>query len=472
MAFRIAKNNRQNVENLKHTHVAILGAARSGIALAHLLRDAGARVLLSELNPDALPDEQKKQLEKRGVEIELGRHSEAVLKADLICISPGIPLHIPILEKAGQKGIPVSGELEVASWFCQAPIIAITGSNGKTTTTTLIGNILQKHFRRAIVAGNIGVALAEQLRKIPDPEIVVLEVSSFQLETITNFHPHVAVLLNISANHLDRYPDMEAYVNAKMRITRNLESEDVLIFNMDDALLRKRIDSLNCRKIPFSLRQVPDQGAYASESEIVIQEGVFNSALTVPIGDVQLRGPHNRYNMMAAALAAHALGAPLWLIVQELKAFSGIEHRLEPVDIVRGVAFYNDSKATTVEALKNALLSFHEPIVLIAGGKDKGGDFGDLLPLLKEKTRGVVVIGQASQRMYESWHPHVPVFFEVNLQQAVLRAFDLAEEGDAVLLSPACSSFDMFRDYEDRGRQFKQFVSDLRRRFETAGEQE
>lgn len=439
--------------------VAVLGAARSGVAAAELLAEAGARVLLSDVRPDALDSETVQRLRQMGVAIELGGHSVGVLEAEWICISPGIPLTVPILREAAEKGIPIVGELELASRFCRAPIVAITGSNGKTTTTTLTGEILKRRFSPVLVGGNIGVPLAKLVREIPQPQVAVLEVSSFQLETIVEFHPHIGVIMNLTPNHLDRYPDFEAYVQAKLQLLKNMQPSDMLIYNADDALLSRRVAEAAPQKIPFSTRQKLEEGAWWEGHTIRISWGGQEQG--IPVEQPRLRGPHNRYNMAVAALIGVLHGVPEETIGEVLESFPGIEHRLEVVRVLDGVQYVNDTKATSVDALRYALQSFEEPLVLIAGGKDKGGDYADLNHLLREHVRAAVLIGEAAPRMQRAWQGVIPVYPEADLEAAVHRARRLAQPGDVVLLSPACSSFDMFDNYEQRGQVFKRIVRQL-----------
>ncbi len=459
--FRISKNNRRNVEGLKGRRVAVLGAGRSGIALTELLVHAGARVLLSDLKPLealALPESLRRRPE---VEIETGGHSQAVLESDLICISPGLPLEIPILRDARNLGITIAGEIEVASWFCRSPMIAITGSNGKTTTTTLAGEMFRRAIPDTVVAGNIGNAFAEAVNRTTPEGVAILEISSFQLETIWNFHPRVAVIMNLTANHLDRYPDFEAYARAKLNVLKNMGAEDVLIYNADDPLLQERLSDALPQKLHFSLEAHDTEGAYWKDESIVLQ--INGREETIALSKYQLRGPHNRYNMMVAALLARLWQVPVEAIQQAVAEFPGIEHRLEKAGEKNGVVFINDSKATTVDSLGYALRSFREKLVLIAGGKDKGGDFSRLRLLLQQKVRAAVLIGQAAERIAREWEGAVPLLRAESLREAVELAYRQAQPGDVVILSPACSSFDMFQDYEHRGRVFKEIVKELTR---------
>jgi UDP-N-acetylmuramoylalanine--D-glutamate ligase len=457
--FKISVDNEQNLKQLQNAKVSVLGAARSGIAIAKLLLTAGAKVMVSDVQPaESFKNDISKSLPSK-IKFEFGGHSQKVLESDLICISPGIPLTIQILKETQKKNIPIVGELEIASWFTNAKTIAITGSNGKTTTTSLAGNIFKRHFKRVIVGGNIGSPFAVQLQNQPDPEICILEVSSFQLETIFNFHPQIVVIMNLSPNHLDRYPDFDSYVAAKMNILRNLNENDIIIYNADDLLLIDQVSKVSVLKIPFSIERKLSHGAYWDNNHIQIE---LDSNHSIKLSNYTLRGPHNQYNMVVAALLATMNNVPESVIKNELENFPGIPHRLERVRTINRVTFFNDSKATTVSSLKYALQSFEDPIVLIAGGIDKGGDFSELNELLQKKVRAAVLIGKASQRMLKEWDSIIPLYPVSTLEDAVYSAFDLTKKGDVILLSPACSSFDMFNDYEDRGNQFKDLVMNLK----------
>jgi UDP-N-acetylmuramoylalanine--D-glutamate ligase len=459
MTMHLEKKAELNRIKIKGAQVAVLGAARSGVAVSKLLRSAGAAVLLSDLKPVQQLTLDIKNIQKLGIAVETARHSEAILDSDLICISPGLPLDIPILKKAQEKGIPIVGEIEIASWFCQSPIFAITGSNGKTTTTTLAGQIFKRNEPSTVVAGNIGSPFSEFMLINDRPAYVILEISSFQLETIFSFHPQIAVLMNLTANHLDRYPDFDSYARAKLNVLLNMSGNDLLIYNKDDGYLSDHLQGSNLRKLVFSQQPHSLEGAFWQHDSIVIQ--IEKKQQIIHLKKYQLRGPHNSYNMMVAALLAHLQHIPEKVISGEITSFKGIEHRLEWVRELNHISFFNDSKATTVDSLSYALQSFPGNIILIAGGKDKGGDFTEVNCLLKERVKTAILIGQASERMSEAWTKVIPIFRVQSLQKAVEEAYRQARAGDIVLLSPACSSFDMFRDYEDRGKQFKKIVAGL-----------
>lgn len=457
--IKIRIDKKENVQQLKDSKVAVLGAARSGVSVSGLMAKAGARVLLSDLKSRDELNIPFEKISEKNIEIETGQHSNRILESDLICISPGILLNKPILVEARKRKIPVMGEIEVASWFCKSPIIAITGSNGKTTTTTLAGKIFRRKYDKTIVAGNIGNPFSETVEKSVPDTFAILEISSFQSETINSFHPQIVVITNLTPNHLDRYPDFESYTNAKLNILKNLSDNDILIFNRDDKYLCCLLEKFPSKKMVFSLHSHEEEGAFWKDE--VIQIKIKNQSIRIPINDYKLKGPHNQYNMTVAALLAVLKDIPPQTISQEISNFEGIEHRLEFVKKINGISFINDSKATTVDSLSFALQSFKDKIILIAGGKDKGGSYAKINDLLREHVAQVILIGQAAEKMELIWRDVIPVFRARNLREAVLIASRNAQKGDIVLLSPACSSFDMFQDYEDRGKAFKKIVKNL-----------
>ena len=447
----------RNVEELKGKKAIVLGAARSGLAAARLLKNKGLQVFVSDLAPAEQKKEAQRFLKEEQIEHEFGRHSERVFQADFCVLSPGIPLKSPVVQQMLKKGLPVFSEIEVAYRFYKGKLIAVTGSNGKTTTTTLIGEMLRRKDEQAIVAGNIGRAFSDFVEQSKEGSWGVVEVSSFQLETIDRFHPDQVVLLNFAPNHLDRYDSYQDYIEAKWRVTKNLGPQDRFIYNGQDVEILKRLDQLNCRKSAFHIAGDTQAEIYFKDEQIFFQGQPF-----INVREMGLPGLHNYMNAMAAILAAHYAGVPEQDIKTVLRQFTGVEHRLEFVRELNGVRFVNDSKATTVESLYYALQSFEQPIVLIAGGKDKGSDFSRLNEQIAGKVKAVVLIGQATEKMQGAWQGLKPIYSEKTLREAVQKAYRLAEPGDVVLLSPACASFDMFRDFEDRGRQFKQIVNALR----------
>ena len=439
-------------KEIKNKKVTVLGAARSGIAAAKLLKAMGAEVFVSDYSKkDLIPD-----LEKYGIDYESGMHSSRVFEADFVTLSPGISQKTEIVKEIKAKNIPVFSEIEVASWFCKSPVIGVTGSNGKTTTTTLIGEMLKKKYDDAIVAGNIGQPFSSFVQNSREDSMAVVELSSFQLETIDTFAPRTVVVLNFAPNHLDWYAAYEDYKEAKWRITKNLKENDLFIYNADDDDVAKRGLRLNCRKQSFSVKEAKKTDAYYADGKLWL----YGKKL-IDVDEMQIRGLHNNMNALAASLAAADAGVETLQIAQTLREFEGVEHRLEFVKDINGVKYYNDSKATTVESLWYALKSFSAPIVLIAGGKDKGSDFSKLNELISERVKEVVLIGNAAQKMEKTWRAIKPLTIAASLNDAVNRAAAIAHNGDVILLSPACASFDMFNDFEDRGRQFKEIVNKL-----------
>ena len=448
------------MKNVGNKSVVILGAARSGLAAARLLNKKGARVFVSD--HAAAEDKQAELniLKNEGIKFEFGTHSEKIFEADFVVLSPGIQKTSAIVKNIMAKRISLYSELEVAYWFCKSPIIAITGSNGKTTTTSLLGEMLKAESPGSIVAGNIGDAFSDHVEESKESDWAVVEVSSFQLETIDTFHPQIVILLNLAPNHLDWYKSYNDYVNAKMLIMKNLNSNDYLIFNKDDSLLSEKVENCPARKLTFSLSDAA-AGTFLQDNTLFVNERPL-----IATEEIKLRGFHNYQNSMAASLAAILAGIKKDTIKKVLREFKGIEHRLEFVTEINGVFFINDSKATTVESLAVALTSFESPIILIAGGKDKGSDYSKLNQLIIENTKHVVLIGAAKSKMAKAWDKIISLHPAETLTEAIEKAFDLASPGDNILLSPACSSFDMFKDFEDRGRSFKEIVRQLKNKYE------
>lgn len=442
--------------DLKNKNITILGAARSGIAAAELLTKLGAKIFVSDNAKEEYKSEEIKLLMGLGIPFEFGQHSEKVFKSEIVILSPGIPVASNIVQNLLKNDIKVFSEIEIAAWFCKSPMIAVTGSNGKTTTTTLIGEMLISEQPKRIMAGNIGDPFAAQVLDSNENNWAVIEVSSFQLETIEEFHPKAALILNLAPNHLDRYDgEYEKYINAKMRILKNLKNNDYIIYNLDDELLAEKIQNFESQKISFSEKNI-NADAFLSETNLII-----NNEVLINTEQIKLNGIHNYMNIMAAVLSSQIAGISKESIKRVLENFAGVEHRLEYVRDLNGIEYINDSKATTVESLAVALQSFDNPIVLIAGGKDKGSDFSKLNYLIRGKTREVILIGTAKEKISKSWSSIKPIHFAETLEDAIRLATKIAHKKDTVLLSPACASFDMFKDYEDRGRQFKQIVNSL-----------
>lgn len=453
---------------LKGKRVLVVGLARTGIATALFCAARGARVTASEERDETQVAEAAAKLRAVGVELELGGHRcETFLAQDLIIPSPGVPADAPFLAAARQQGIPVWSEIELAWRFLRGRLVAVTGSNGKTTTTALIGHILETAGIPTLVGGNIGVPLISRVETSSDSTVTVAEVSSFQLETIDAFHPEIGVLLNLTPDHLDRHPSFEAYAAAKARLFENQEETDAAVLNADDSRVAV-LAPARPRVFWFSRTRRVAAGSYVRPStsltrtgeEIIFREDGRETIL-LPRSEIGLRGDHNVENVLAAAAAAYLAGATPSAIASGVRSFAGVEHRLEFVAEIGGVSFYNDSKATNVDATLKAVDAFPGHLLLILGGKDKGGDFTLLVPSLRRRVKQVLLIGAAAEKIAAQLKDAVPLEHAGTLDRAVRLAFERAQPGDTVLLAPACASFDQFENFEHRGRVFKQLVRQL-----------
>ena len=450
-----------DINTLHNKNISVIGAVRSGVAVATLLKSQGANVFVSD---SGVADKLKSfitKLQSENIEYEVGRHSNRVYECELMIISPGVSSNAPVVLEAQKRNIKVVSELEVGSWFCRSPIVAITGSNGKTTTTTLTGRILSDAAKKHVVAGNIGTAFSSVVLELAETDIVVLEVSSFQLDHIDKFRPTISVLLNITPDHMDRYDySMENYAVSKARVFQNQHADDVLIFNADDAWTIKVISQAQCRKIGFSVHQKLTKGAFVEDGRLIVSiDG--NRSEIIDIRDIFIKGTHNLYNSMAAALVGQLFGVNAASIQSTLKTFKGVEHRLEFVRTLENVSYYNDSKATNVDSVWFALQSFKEPIVLFLGGRDKGNDYSRLRELIRKQVKAIVAIGESANIVEQSFKEVTVIQKAFSMEEAVGIAHSLARPGDVVLLSPACASFDWFKNYEHRGEIFKQLVNKL-----------
>lgn len=455
------KVSQKRLDRITGKRVTILGMARSGLALAKLLKAYGARVLVSDIKPENALKKEVALLANWGVDWETGGHTSQVwTDKDYLVISPGIPGDIPVLQKAGSLGLPVFSEIEVASWLCQAKMIGITGSNGKTTTTTLVGEILKKAGQEVRVAGNVGEAFSNVVDSLSEKGTAVLEISSFQLEKISDFKPHIATILNLSPDHLDRYPDYDAYVSAKLRIFENQTGNDYAVLNADDMKTQEIKKKVLSRIVQFSTKQEIQSGVFAKDGYLVSNLGRREKRI-IPATEIGIKGPHNLANAACAAAIAFLLDADPDTIASALREFKGVEHRLEEVATVGGVKFINDSKATNVDSVWYALQSVPGPVILIAGGKDKGSSYLPLADLVKQRVKLLILIGQAAQKIRGELGGLTETLDAFSLEQAVELAYERAGSGDTVILSPACASFDMFENFEHRGRVFKQKVIQL-----------
>ncbi|MDI6800465.1 MAG: UDP-N-acetylmuramoyl-L-alanine--D-glutamate ligase [Thermodesulfovibrionales bacterium] len=481
--------------DLKGRKVVVVGLARSGVGSANLLVRLGADVTVTDKK---CPKELKPFLKRLNpaVKIRHGGHpAELFEDAGLIVVSPGVPLHIPPLKIASDKGIEIISELELAYRIVRnqkaevkgqrAEFLAITGTNGKSTTTTLVYEMLKSSGFNVIVGGNIGNALTEEISnfkfQISNLDFIVAEVSSFQLESIDGFRPYGSAILNITPDHLDRYRSMSGYIDAKCRIFMNQVSDDFLVLNADDPIteeIMQRVKSQKSRvkrtpEIFYFSRKREVEGAYLQDNVIrfnlpesktqnlrfKIQD--FSSDFRLLTSDFRIKGVHNIENAMAASLIALLSGCSTMAVSDTLEKFPGLEHRLEFVREIEGVKFINDSKGTNVGAVLKSIESFNEPVILIAGGRDKDSDFTALRSLIKDRVKSLVLIGEAKEKIKKAVNNGVEVFMEDDFKTAILKARQLASSGDVVLLSPACASFDMFMDFEDRGRQFKKVVMNI-----------
>lgn len=440
--------------------LVILGGGESGTGAALLGKKQGYRVFLSDSGK--LTDKYKIKLIDEGIDFEEGGHSlSKILEANLVVKSPGIPKETEIIRKIKEKFIPVISEIEFASRFTKSKVIAVTGSNGKTTTASLIHYILSVAGMNVGLGGNIGKSFAE-LVLADDYDCYVLEISSFQLDDIVSFKPYIAILLNITPDHLDRYDyKLESYAKAKFKITENQSNEDYFVYDFDDENITELIKEIDvkAKQIPYSMYKEMKDGSYADDEKILIN---YPEKTEFKISDLSLQGKHNIYNSMAAATTANILKIRKDVIRRSLSDFNAVEHRLEFVLKVGGVEFINDSKATNVNATYYALESMKNPTVWIVGGTDKGNDYSELLNLVHKKVKAIVCLGLDNTKIIESFNGDVPNIVETkSMEEAVRSAFFFSEKGDTVLLSPACASFDLFKNYEDRGNQFKEEVKKL-----------
>ena len=450
-----------DISQLRNKRISVIGAARSGIAVAKLLQSQGSLVFVSDkTGPEKLKTEAQ-LLRELGIEYELGGHSDRVYDCSLIVISPGVPSNAPVVLEARTRGINVVSEVEVASWFCRSPIIAITGSNGKTTTTTLIGRILGDAKKKHAVAGNIGTAFSSIVLELAPTDLAVLEISSFQLDHCETFRPRISAIMNITQNHMDRYDhSMEKYAGSKARIFMNQKDNDVLLYDTDDEQTVKIVQNAPCKRIPFSILQRLTEGAFVENGTLVTALGGKRTEV-IKVEDISIKGPHNLYDAMAASLVGQLTGIGTASIRATLKNFKGVEHRQEFVREVKGVRYYNDSKATSVEAVRYALQAYDQPIVLMLGGRDKGNDYSQILDLVQKHVRAIVAMGESAENVEKAFAGTKPVRRANSIDEAVQTAQSLAQRGDVVLLSPACASFDWFENYEQRGRVFKELVKNL-----------
>ena len=445
--------------DVTNRRVVVVGAGRSGRAAARLLRSRGAEVTLTDTDTNAL--DREADLRSSGVRMEAGPHRPELLTgADLVVLSPGVPPHQPAIEAARRAGVAVVGEVELASRWLRGRMVAITGTKGKSTTTSLAAGILEEGGLEATAGGNIGVALSEQVGASRGDTVHVVEVSSFQLESTDTFHPWIAVLLNLSPDHLDRHATEEEYAAAKARIFRNQGADDWAVVNADDPRALALARETRARRFDFALDATLEDGVTLAGDHIVERRrGVTTPVM--PKASVRLPGRHLLADVLAASAVGIVAGVSRSAIERAVGRFRGLEHALETVAEHGGVRFVNDSKATNVISARRAIESFDQGVVVIMGGRYKGGEFGDLAAVIGRRVAAIVTIGEAADRIEAALKHLVPVHHAVSMPDAVGRAFAAAPPGGVVLLAPACSSFDMFRDYADRGKTFKAAVAEL-----------
>ncbi len=441
--------------------LVVLGAGESGVGTAILGKQQGYNVFVSDKG--IIANKYKQVLLNNNISFEEEKHTESkIFDADVVMKSPGIPDDVPLIKALKQKSIPVISEIEFASKYTNGIIVGITGSNGKTTTTMLVNHILKKANLSVGMGGNIGDSFAQQVAK-QNFDIHVLELSSFQLDGIESFQPHIAVITNITPDHLDRYNyDFEKYVDSKFRITKNQTEKDFLIYDFDDKVIVNWLkkNKVKATLLPFSIKNKLEQGVYLEDNKIIIK--YKKEEKIMGISSLALKGKHNTKNAMAAAMTASLLKVRKDTIRESLEDFEGAEHRLENVLKINGVQYINDSKATNVNATFYALESMKSPTVWIVGGVDKGNDYLDLMPLVREKVKAIICLGVDNQKIVQTFFNVVDLVVEImGAEEAVKVAYKIAEKGDTVLLSPACASFDLFENYEDRGAKFKKAVREL-----------
>jgi len=451
---------------LANKHITVVGLGRTGMALARFLKKRGAQVVVTDTAAEEDLGPQVRELRQMGIALEAGRHRVQTFKAaDLIVLSPGVPHTIAPVVQAQESGTAVMGEIELASRFIKEPIVAVTGTNGKTTTTELLGDMLKRSGLNVFVGGNIGNPLIGYVDEGHKADAVVAEISSFQLDTIDRFRAKIAVLLNITIDHLDRYPDFEAYAASKMRLFENQQADDIAVLNSSDPLVRSLTADLKNKKLMYPGATATEDGAVINGSHIRFQindpgplDNGGQGQWALDVSRINLRGRHNLENACAAGLAAIAAGARPDAIQETLNRFHGGAHRLEFLDTIDDVEFYNDSKATNVDAVIRAVQCFNRPVVLIMGGLDKGSDFKPLRKVLPRHIKSLIVMGSAAGLIASTLGDLVPTTTAASMAEAVTQARQAASPGEVVLLSPGCASFDMYDNYGQRGDDFRQEV--------------
>ena len=449
--------------DLHNKKVTVVGLGRSGIDSALLLDRAGAIVSVTDSGDGENIKKCAVPLAEKYINLETGKHTESFLEdTELLVVSPGVENEALPIRYANENNIPIISELELGYLFCEGTIVAVTGTNGKTTVATLLGEILRSAGIPVNVCGNIGNSLSGETGNIKKDTVVILEASSFQLERIDSFKPKISVILNVTEDHLDRYQNFGEYLNAKKRIFKNQETGDITVLNYDDKNLRDltKTDKVRPKALYFSMKKKVD-GIYLDRGNIKLSLKNKTKNLMVP-GDCELKGAHNTENVMASCLVATLLGAPPDRIKKAVKNFKPLAHRFESVAVISGIEFIDDSKATNIDSTSKALLSLDKPAILIAGGKDKNLSYGKVLPAIKKNVKKIILIGETRPKMRKIFKESVDMKEADTLPEAVILAYKSALPGESVLLSPMCSSFDMFRDYKERGEVFRRAVKGLR----------
>ncbi len=445
---------------LEGKKISILGAVRSGVAAARLAKKLNALPFISDLADEEQLAESLEIIINEGIDYELGKHSERVFDCDLMVTSPGVPSDAAVIKEAVTRNIKIISELDFASYFCRGDIISITGTNGKTTTTSLCAHTLNACGFKCHLAGNIGVAFSDITLDVSDKDFVALETSSFQLDHIDKFQPNIAIILNITPDHLDRYEnEFGNYVKSKLNITINQTGNDYFITNADDKVIPAEVAG-KMKRYSFSLTRPVERGSYFEDSQLVYTDGSVKD-IVCNSDDLSLKGEHNTANALAVMTVAKILGCKNEDIKLAFSSFPGVEHRLEFIREYHGIEYFNDSKATNVDSVWYALRSFKKPIVLILGGKDKGNDYSQIKDLVKDKVKKIYAIGSSADKVSKYFSDYTKVDIITSLEECVKRSAVEADSGDIVLLSPACASFDMFKNFEHRGKVFKEAVGKL-----------
>lgn len=453
--------------DLKNKRVLVIGLAVTGVPLVQILCKLGANVTVNDLKEEKDLKDSINGLSNLNINYILGQHPrdiDSLGYIDLVVVSPGVPLETPFIKSIREKGIEIIGEIELAYRLTKGHIVAITGTNGKTTTTALVGEIFKNSGRTTHVVGNIGLAFISKALETKEDDVIVIETSSFQLETIVDFHPRVGAFLNLTPDHLNRHKTMENYRQAKISLFRNQNKEDFAIINYDDVQVREITKDLNARKIYFSRKEQLDKGVFINDGKILFTDDRGKQEI-ISIEEIYIPGKHNLENALAAVAISIAMDVDIKVISDSLKTFKGVAHRVETVGIIGGVKFVNDSKATNIDAAIKAVEAIDAPILLLAGGQDKGAEFDDFINAFNGKVKHMFVYGETAQKLLQRAHQlnFKDVTKVKDLDEAVNSAYKISSSGDTVLLSPACASWDMYKNFELRGEHFKEIVAKLRR---------